>query len=291
MNRLTRLALASLSLASFSLAFPVLAQAADGYVTGNVNLRAGPDPSYPLVDQLPAGTEVDVQGCTDGWEWCDVINANDGSRGWIAGNFIQYEYEDQPVLLPEYGAQIGIPIVSFVIGNYWGNYYRDRPFYRDRDDWYRRPMPHRSPPRPMDRPYSGRPMPAGGESWQRRDNNRPAPQYQRDQQEGRSAQRDQNSGQWHDSNGNRPAQQYRRPEQAGGAVQPERNSGQWPSPRENRPAPQYQRAEQAGAPQQQRNYHPQQQAPQARGEAQAHGDHGAKPAEHKKDDHGDNGGH
>ncbi len=48
---------------ALSLAIPMLAYAADGYVTSNVNLRAGPDPSYPLVDQLPASTEVDVQGC------------------------------------------------------------------------------------------------------------------------------------------------------------------------------------------------------------------------------------
>ena len=116
MKRLTRFVPASLSVASLSLAIPALAQAADGCVTGNVNLRAGHDPSYPLVDQLPAGTAVDVQGCTDGWEWCDVINANDGIRGWLASNFIQYDYQDQPVLLPDYGAQIGIPIVAFTIG-------------------------------------------------------------------------------------------------------------------------------------------------------------------------------
>jgi uncharacterized protein YraI len=264
MNRLTRVALASLSLASFSLAFPALAQAADGYVTDNVNLRAGPDPSYPLVDQLPAGTEVDVQGCTDGWEWCDVINANDGSRGWIAGNFIQYEYQDQPVLLPEYGAQIGIPIVTFVIGSYWDHYYRGRPFYRDRDDWYRRPMPHRPPPRPADRPYSGRP-----EQWRGRDENRPTPQSQRPEQGGVPQQHGQNPGQWHGSSENRPAPQYQPPQQAG-----------------NRPEPQYQRPQQAAG---QPGGRPEQ-AAQGRGQPQVHAHPEGKPVEHK-DDHGDNGGH
>ena len=150
MKRLTRFALASLSLASLVLALPALAQ--DAYVTGNVNMRAGPDPSYPLIDQLPAGTGVSVQGCTNGWEWCDVI-AEDNNRGWVAGNFIGYQYQDQPVLLPEYGAQIGIPIVSFVIGAYWDNYYRGRPFYRDRDDWYRRRIDIRPPPPPVRDPY------------------------------------------------------------------------------------------------------------------------------------------
>jgi uncharacterized protein YraI len=156
MKRLIRFALASLSLASLSLVFPALAQAADGYVTGNVNLRAGPDSSYPLIDQIPAGTEVDVQGCTDGWEWCDVIAY--GNRGWVAGNYIEYEYQDQPVLLPSYGAQIGIPIVSFVIGTYWDSYYRNRPFYRQRTQWYHRPIIHRPPPRPFPHPVRpGRP--------------------------------------------------------------------------------------------------------------------------------------
>ena len=55
------------------LALPALALAADGYTTGNVNLRAGPDSGYPLIDTLPAGAPLSIQGCTSGWEWCDVI--------------------------------------------------------------------------------------------------------------------------------------------------------------------------------------------------------------------------
>ncbi len=159
------------SLAALCLAVPVGAFAAEGYVVDNVNLRAGPDPSYPLVDQMPAGTEVDVQGCTDGWEWCDVINEGDGSRGWIAGNYIQYEYRDQPVLLSDYGAQIGIPIVAFSIGTYWDRYYRSRPFYGDRGNWYNRPYVRRPPPPPPRGPYPGRPGgPGGAGPWHGPDN-------------------------------------------------------------------------------------------------------------------------
>ena len=151
MKHLIRSAWVSLSLASLSLAAPALAHAADGYVTGNVNLRAGPAPDYPLIALIPAGTEVDVQGCTEGWEWCDVIAY--GNRGWVAGNYVEYEYQDQPVLLPAYGAQIGIPIVTFVIGDYWGSHYRGRPFYRERDRWYHRPIVRRPPPPPLRHPY------------------------------------------------------------------------------------------------------------------------------------------
>ncbi len=144
-------------MAAVLLALPLAAQAADGYVTGNVNLRAGPDVEYPLITTIPAGTRVAVQGCVQGWEWCDVIAY--GNRGWVAGNFIQYDYQDQRVLLPAYGARIGIPIVSFVIGTYWDSYYRHRPFYRQRQTWYRRPVPHRPPPRPIARPPVHRPRP------------------------------------------------------------------------------------------------------------------------------------
>lgn len=145
--------LAWLIAASVALALPGLAKATDAYVTGNVNMRAGPDASYPLIDQLQAGTGVDVQGCTADWEWCDVIAF--GNRGWVAGNFIEYEYQDQPVLLPTYGARIGIPIITFSIGTYWDNYYRGRPFYGRRDYWYRRPVVRRPPPPPMRHPYRG----------------------------------------------------------------------------------------------------------------------------------------
>jgi uncharacterized protein YraI len=137
-------------MAALCLATPAIASAADGYVTGNVNMRAGPDYTYPLIVSLPAGTPVAVQGCTTDWAWCDVIAYD--SRGWIAGNFIQYDYQGQPVLLPSYGARIGIPIITFVISNYWDAHYRNRPFYRQRSTWYRRPVPHRPPPRPIHNP-------------------------------------------------------------------------------------------------------------------------------------------
>lgn len=143
--------LAWLATAALALAVPGLALAADAYLAADADLRAGPDSSYPLIDQIQAGTEVDVQGCTEGWEWCDVIVY--GDRGWVAGNDIEYAYQDQPVPLPDYGAQIGIPIISFTIGNYWDRYYRSRPFYGERNDWYRRPVErHQPPPR---YPYRG----------------------------------------------------------------------------------------------------------------------------------------
>lgn len=130
---------------------PAAAHAADGYVTASVSLRAGPDIGYPRIDVIPAGRTIDIYGCTDGWDWCDVSYL--GDRGWVAGNYIEFIDSGYYRPLPQYGAQIGIPIVTFVIANYWGRYYSHRPFYRERHTWYARPMPHRPPPPPPSRPW------------------------------------------------------------------------------------------------------------------------------------------
>jgi len=130
MKRISAIAALGLSLTAIPAAF-----AADGYVTGNVNLRAGPDSSYPRVAMLSAGTPVAIEGCVDGWSWCDVATAEE--RGWVAGNFLQEEYQGQRVLIPEYGLQIGIPIVSFAFGAYWDQHYRSRSWYGNREHWSR----------------------------------------------------------------------------------------------------------------------------------------------------------
>lgn len=109
------------------------ALAADGYLTGDVTLRAGPDSNYPVVAILGAGTPVAIEGCVDGWSWCDVVTGD--NRGWVSGSFLQEEYQGQRVLVPAYGVQIGIPVISFVLGAYWDSYYRNRPWYGERDHW------------------------------------------------------------------------------------------------------------------------------------------------------------
>jgi uncharacterized protein YraI len=133
-------------LLTLGVASPTFAQGLNGVVTSYVDLYAGPDVGYPTIAQLPPGTSVAIQGCTAGWGWCDVITL--GTRGWVAGTYVQYTYQSQPVYVADYGARIGIPIVAFSIGVYWDNYYRNRPFYRNRDYWYQRPYASRPPPRP-----------------------------------------------------------------------------------------------------------------------------------------------
>jgi uncharacterized protein YraI len=168
MERVLRLAALPLALA-----LPLAGQAQDAFVVADATLRAGPAPEYPDITLVPYGTWVDVQGCVGGWQWCDVIV--DGARGWLPGDYIGYDYQDQPVLLVDYGPRIGIPIVSFSISTYWDRHYRDRPFYHERDRWYHRHIVRAAPPPPPPKPPGGWHLPPPPHAGGRHHENPPNP--------------------------------------------------------------------------------------------------------------------
>jgi uncharacterized protein YraI len=112
-------------------ALPALA--APGFATGNVNLRAGPGTGYPEVVVVPNSAPVEIFGCLQGLSWCDV--GFDGVRGWVSSSYLQYSYQGRRVPFSRYYGQTGVPVVGFQFGNYWGEHYRDRPWFTDRDHW------------------------------------------------------------------------------------------------------------------------------------------------------------
>ena len=121
------------------LLFSAAVCAQEAYTTRDANVRAGPDPDYPLIATLVAGTPVTVLGCVSDYSWCDIVFGE--IRGWMYAKSLQYVYENRWVPLYGYGATIGVPIIAFSILSYWDNYYRDRPFYHDRPRWEHRPYP------------------------------------------------------------------------------------------------------------------------------------------------------
>ncbi|MGO7987620.1 SH3 domain-containing protein [Rhizobium leguminosarum] len=117
---------------------PAIAQAAEGYSTANVNMRAGPSTRYPAVAVIPAGSSVEIRGCLSDVNWCDVEFY--GGRGWVSGQYVQALYQQRRVYVgPQYYRPLGIPMIRFSVDNYWDRYYRNRDFYRDRDRWSRSP--------------------------------------------------------------------------------------------------------------------------------------------------------
>jgi uncharacterized protein YraI len=129
---MNRILMAAAALA-FTLGVASSAAARPGFATTAVNLRAGPSTGFPVVTTIPGGAAVDIHGCEAGYVWCDV--GWGGTRGWVAGRYLQFVYNDRRVLLPSFAATVGLPIIGFSVGSYWDNYYRDRSWYRRRAYW------------------------------------------------------------------------------------------------------------------------------------------------------------
>ncbi len=180
---------------------PALAAAEQAYTNTYSNLRAGPGPDYPVVAQLALNTPLDVAGCTAGYQWCDVLLQGGALRGWIYAPSLSYPYQGRAVVLPQYGAAIGIPLISFAIGSYWGSYYRNQPWYGEPRYWGGRPPPRPQlpPQRPNWRPPSQTPPHAGPPQrppgMQRPPNQGQRPPSQNQNQNHNQGQRPPNQGQ------------------------------------------------------------------------------------------------
>jgi uncharacterized protein YraI len=118
---------------------PAVASAEIAVTTRSVNMRAGPDVSYPQVTYLPANVSVNVVGCVQGYQWCDVVAGP--NRGWVYAGYLSSYYNNAPQVLSYAAPTIGIPLISFSIGPYWDDYYRGRPWWNNRAYWYNR-APH-----------------------------------------------------------------------------------------------------------------------------------------------------
>ena len=103
--------------------------------TANVNLRAGPATSYPVVTVVPEGTRIFTHGCAADYRWCDVAFGQ--YRGWVSASYIQVVYKGGPVILSAAVAPaIGVTVVSY--GRvYWDTYYVAQPWYGSWTAYYR----------------------------------------------------------------------------------------------------------------------------------------------------------
>ncbi|MEX3008739.1 SH3 domain-containing protein [Hoeflea sp. TYP-13] len=145
------------------------AQAATpSFTTANVNLRAGPGTSYPVIVTVPNGTPITTYGCLENYNWCDVSWGTE--RGWMSASYIQITYLGEPhIITPAIAPAIGLTIVVYNRA-YWDRYYYGRPWYRNWDRYYRppprvkavQPLPPRqpkiTPPKP-NRPKAVQPLP------------------------------------------------------------------------------------------------------------------------------------
>ena len=241
--------LLTLGLASLLVAIPFTASAQEAFTSRSVNVRAGPDTSYPAVATLGGGAPVEVMGCLDDWSWCDVVFGY--NRGWVYAPYLTYVYQGARVPFYTYAPSFGIPIVAFSLGSYWDRYYRGRPWYGRRDYWERREPRHVRPPGPPPRAtaptfrersdYQGRRTPSGPPAYTGNRETSGGRDYRPSRESGapspdRRGFQDAPSGS--PPPVNRPAQENRRPAQQGGPPQemrrasPTQQAAPPPAPRE-----------------------------------------------------------
>ena len=93
---------------------PSTAAAQSTFTTQSVNLRAGPDRSFPLVTWFPPRTQVRVLGCTAGWRWCDVSAR--GRRGWVSSRYLANVRAAVPRSSRSRSGPIGTPTFAIARG-------------------------------------------------------------------------------------------------------------------------------------------------------------------------------
>jgi uncharacterized protein YraI len=108
-------------------ALPAAASALTAVTTEPVPLRAGPAGDFPVVDQIPGGVNVYVNGCVRAYRWCDVSWRD--AHGWVQGDDLAYLESGRRVSIIEYGPRVSLPIIAFSVDSYWDRYYRGRPYY------------------------------------------------------------------------------------------------------------------------------------------------------------------
>jgi uncharacterized protein YraI len=115
---------------------PAAMAAQTAIVSVDLNMRAGPSTEFPPVAQIPADAQVVLFGCLDGYQWCDV--GFEDNRGWVSADYLDYSYRDRVAPIVDYyddNYDFDVPVISFVIDDYWGTYYRSRPWFGRETYW------------------------------------------------------------------------------------------------------------------------------------------------------------
>ena len=106
-----------------------IAAAAPGHSSGNVNLRAGPGINYPVVGTIPARQPIQIEGCLEGWSWCNVFWR--GNYGWVSGRFTEPVRDSSA----RDGIGYSVPAVTYDMRGYWDRHYSAMPFYSEREKY------------------------------------------------------------------------------------------------------------------------------------------------------------
>ncbi len=99
----------------------VTAQATVTKPSRDVNVRAGPDTVFPVVTWITRHDTIQVQGCIEGFTWCDVVAGR--RRGWVHRSYLRNVIPGR------------VPVVTFSVEAYWDEHYRTQRWYADKAAW------------------------------------------------------------------------------------------------------------------------------------------------------------
>lgn len=77
----------------------------------DLNLRAGPGPTYQILGVIPANGVVTVDGCLDSANWCKVIY--EGTEGWASGDYLTAQVDNTPVVVYTNRERVAVGTVTY----------------------------------------------------------------------------------------------------------------------------------------------------------------------------------
>lgn len=128
--------LSLLVLLGFIALMPQSARAADAYATTNLHLRAGPHSGLPVVATLQRHERVELLGCADGYQWCEVRTSYD-EYGWVSSYYLRMLQGNNSYAIIDSNGYSSTRIIIYKPRDYWDRHYRNKNFYRDRNRWFK----------------------------------------------------------------------------------------------------------------------------------------------------------
>lgn len=115
---------------------PQGARASDAYATTNLHLRAGPHSGLPIVATLRRHERVELLGCVNGYQWCEV-RTNYDEYGWVSSYYLRTIVGRNSYTIIDSDGSSHTRIIIYRPRDYWDRHYRNKSFYRDRDKWFK----------------------------------------------------------------------------------------------------------------------------------------------------------
>lgn len=76
----------------------------------DLNVRSGPGVQHEVIGAITAGNEVNVVGCIDSANWCQI--SSDGLDGWSYGDYLNVTAGDEVVSLYPHRQEVGVTIIE-----------------------------------------------------------------------------------------------------------------------------------------------------------------------------------